>query len=395
VRTGAQVLVDDGFAALRGARVGLIAHQSSVVTINETRTHLSNAMAASPELELVALFGPEHGVRGTADAGELVADEIDPQTGTPVFSLFGSTRKPTPEMLADVDVLVYDLQDVGTRYYTYVSTMGLAMQAAAEAQIRFVVLDRPNPLSGAIGGGVLEPARASFVGQYPIPDQYGLTAGELAQEIVDQAWLSGLDDLDLDVITLDGWSRDMLWPDTGLEWIAPSPAIDSPETALLYPATIWFEASSMSYGRGTDEPFRVLGAPWLDAEAAALELESRDLPGITFISDQTTPTLLPGLTAAPAFLDQSIPIVRLEVTNAQALVPTELGIHLLDVMNEQARSAGVALLDRPAWLDQLSGTSLLRGAIEAGKVDTNVINDAQRDQRAALEPLLVDSLLYE
>ena len=179
------MLADSSFSQLAGLRVGLIAHQNSVVQVEDVQIHLSDAMVATDDLELVALFGPEHGVRGTADAGELVEDEVDPETGLPVFSLFGNTRQPTPEMLEGIDVLVYDLQDVGTRYYTYISTMGLAMQAAANEGIGFVVLDRPNPLGGAIGGGVLEVERTSFVGQYPIPDQYGLTAGELALQIVE------------------------------------------------------------------------------------------------------------------------------------------------------------------------------------------------------------------
>ena len=172
VRTGAQVLADSGFGQLTGARVGLIAHQNSLVEVDGLTQHLGDALFEAADVELVALFGPEHGVRGTADAGELVADTVDERTDVPIFSLFGSTRKPTPEMLQNVDVLVYDLQDVGTRYYTYISTMGLAMQAAGEQGIPFVVLDRPNPLGGSIAGGVLEPSRVSFVGQYPIPDQY-------------------------------------------------------------------------------------------------------------------------------------------------------------------------------------------------------------------------------
>lgn len=395
VRTGAQVLVDQGLSLLSGERVGLIAHQSSVVAVDGVPVHLGDVLHADADVELVALFGPEHGIRGTADAGVLVNDEIDPNTGVRVFSLFGSTRQPTPEMLEGIEVLVYDLQDVGTRYYTYISTMGLAMQAAAQAGIRFVVLDRPNPLGGAVGGGVLEPGRTSFVGQYPVPDQYGLTAGELALEIVEQGWLPGLEDLELDVVAIDGWTRDMRWDDTGLEWVAPSPALDTPESALLYPATIWFEATSLSYGRGTTEPFRVLGAPWLDADSAVSDLTSRDLPGVAFEVDQITPELLPGVTVEPAFLGQSIAAVRLRVTDAQRIRPTELGIHLLDVMATQARDAGADLLDRPSWLDQLSGNTVLRIAIESGDFDVRTIIGTHVDQRSVLGEVLSNNLLYE
>ena len=366
-----------------------------MVAVDGVPVHLGDVLHADADVELVALFGPEHGVRGTADAGVLVDDEIDPNTGVRVFSLFGSTRQPTPEMLEGIEVLVYDLQDVGTRYYTYISTMGLAMQAAAQAGIRFVVLDRPNPLGGAVGGGVLEPGRTSFVGQYPVPDQYGLTAGELALEIVEQGWLPGLEDLELDVVAIDGWTRDMRWDDTGLEWVAPSPALDTPESALLYPATIWFEATSLSYGRGTTEPFRVLGAPWLDADSAVSDLTSRDLPGVAFEVDQITPELLPGVTVEPAFLGQSIAAVRLRVTDAQRIRPTELGIHLLDVMATQARDAGADLLDRPSWLDQLSGNTVLRIAIESGDFDVRTIIGTHVDQRSVLGEVLGNNLLYE
>ena len=395
VQTGAQVLVDSDFAVLSGSRVGLIAHQNSVVEIDGTQVHLSDALVAADTVDLVALFGPEHGVRGTADAGELVDDEIDPDTGLPVFSLFGNTRQPTREMLEGIDVLVYDLQDVGTRYYTYISTMGLAMQAAANAGISFVVLDRPNPLGGEIAGGVLEANRASFVGQYPIPDRYGLTAGELALQIVEQGWLSGLEDLDLEVVALDGWTRDLLWSETGLEWIAPSPALDTVESALLYPATIWFEASAMSYGRGTEDPFRVLGAPWLDAEAAATELRSRSLQGVSFETTEITPTMRPGVTVEPAFLGQTIPAVRIRVDDPDALDSTGLGVHLLDVMSAQASDAGTAFLNRPAWLNQLSGNTILRSAIQSGNFDVEAVLEAQLAQRVSSVDLLTGALLYE
>ena len=395
VQTGAQVLADSNFAQLSGSKVGLIAHQNSVVEVDGAQVHLSDALVATDAVDLVALFGPEHGVRGTADAGELIDDEIDPDTGLPVFSLFGNTRQPTREMLEGIDVLVYDLQDVGTRYYTYISTMGLAMQAAADAGISFVVLDRPNPLGGEIGGGVLDPDRTSFVGQYPIPDRYGLTAGELALQIVEQGWLSGLDGLDLEVVTLDGWTRDQLWSDTGLEWIAPSPALDTVESALVYPATIWFEATAMSYGRGTEDPFRVLGAPWLDAEAAATELRSRSLQGVSFETTEIMPTMLPGVTVAPAFLGQTIPAVRIRVDDPNAIDSTGLGVHLLDVMSAQASDAGTAFLNRPAWLNQLSGNTVLRTAIESGDFDVEAVLEAQQEQRVGSVAVLTDALLYE
>jgi len=394
VRTGAQRLVDDEFAALSGRRVGLIVHQNSVVDVGGAQRHLVDAAVEHPGVDVIALFSPEHGVRGTADAGELVDDSIDPTTGLPIFSLFGDTRQPTPDMLAGIDTLVYDLQDVGARYYTYISTMGLAMQAASEAGIDFVVLDRPNPLGGTIGGGVMSPERTSFVGQYPIPAQYGLTAGELAQLVLDEAWLNGLDGLTLSVVELDGWTRSMTWEDTNLPWIPPSPAITSPNTALVYPATIYFEALSLSYGRGTDAPFTRFGAPWLDADAVVEKLRSRNLPGVDAEAIDMTPMMLPDMTVEPAFLDQTIPAVQLIVTDPAALRPTEVGVHLLDIVVEQATLANVDPLARPEWLDQLSGSTLLRDAIVAGDVDPELIVEAQAAQRQGILSTLDGAQLY-
>ena len=390
VLTGAQRLADTDFAQFTGQRVGLIAHQNSIVDGG----HLSNAIAESPNVELTALFGPEHGVRGDADAGVFVDDEIDPETGAPVFSLFGPTRKPTPASLADVDVLLYDLQDVGTRYYTYISTMGLAMQAAAEADIPFVVLDRPNPLGGQVGGGLLDQANSSFVGQYAIPDVYGLTSGELANYIVENDALAGIDGLELDIITLEGWDHSMVWDDTNLEWIPPSPAITNPYAALLYPATIYFEATNLSYGRGTEIPFQIVGAPWLDAEAVASELNARGLDGVSFTATQMTPELLAGITIEPAFLNETLPAVQLVVTDPSTIRPTEVGIHLLEVIFAAATEAGVDPLSRPEWLDQLSGSTRLRSALTTATAAEEIV--AQHlTERTQITALLEDARLYE
>jgi len=378
VEPGAGRLVADDFAILDGKRVGLIAHQSSVVG----DAHTADLLMAATNVELVALFGPEHGIRGIADAGEAVESSTDPSTGVPVFSLYGSTRSPTPDMLEGIDVLVYDLQDVGTRYYTYISTMGLAMQAAAANDIEFVVLERPNPLGSRVGGGVLEDARTSFVGQYPIPAVYGLTSMELAQLLVDEQLLDGLDTLTYTGVPAIGLDRSTTWAETGLVWIPPSPAITSPQTALLYPATIYFEATSMSYGRGTEIPFEVVGAPWLDAEALVGELRGREVPGVQVDATTIVPRMLPNMTVTPAYLDQEIPAVRLRVTDPEAFRPTEFGVHLLDAVFTQARSVGVDPLSRPDWLDQLSGSTLLRNGIGVLSPDEIIAEHAR--QRAEM-----------
>ena len=390
VRTGATVLVESGFAQLDGLRVGLIAHQVSLVK----GEHLGDLLHAAPNVELVAMFGPEHGVRGDADAGEYVEDAVDQATGVPVYSLFGPTRQPTAEMLAGIDVLLYDLQDVGTRYYTYISTMGLAMQAAAEADVSFVVLDRPNPLGGDIGGGTLDPAYESFVGFYPIPDVYGLTSGELARW-ASAEFLANVENLDLDVIPMSGWTRSMRWGETGLDWIAPSPALASPDAALLYPATIYFEALSLSYGRGTEKPFQVIGAPWLDAEALRAELDTRDLAGIEFTATTITPQMLPAMTVEPAYLGMTLPAVELTVTQAESLEPVTVGLHVLDAVFLQANAIGVDPLERPEWLDQLSGGTLLRESLTTPPFSVDELRALHREAHAAQSANRASYLLYD
>ena len=249
VTSGADALVDSDFARLDGQRVGLIVNHTALAS----GEHLIDLIDAAPNVELVAIFAPEHDIRGTAGAGELFGDRVDPRTGVQIFSLYTDTRQPSPAMLADVDVLVYDLQDVGARFYTYISTMGLAMQSAARAGIPFVVLDRPNPGGGGSSAGfVLEPDQISFIGQFPIPASYGLTAGELATAIKGEAWLPGLDGLALDVVAMQGWERQMRWPATEQPWVPPSPGLPTFESALAYPGTVLFEATPISYGGGTD-----------------------------------------------------------------------------------------------------------------------------------------------
>lgn len=352
VRTGAEVLVDAGFAPLVGRRVGLIANRAS--TVGGER--LIDVLADHPEIELVALFAPEHGLGADDEAGQTVADGLDPGTGLTVHSLYGDDRAPTIDVLDQLDVLVFDLQDAGARFYTYTSTLGLAMQAAAGAGVPVVVLDRPNPLGGdRPDGQLLDPANASFIGLYPIPMLHGLTVGELARAIQGEGWLDGLDGLALDVVGLEGWDRSARWDDTGLDWVAPSPGLPTPELSLLYPATVLLEATTVSFGRGTDRPFGQFGAPWLDAEALVAELDAIGLAGVGF-----EPTaFVPGGEREP------VPGVRLAVTDPQAIRPLLVGVHVLDRLLDQAGER--AIIDRPDFLDLLAGGPDLRLALSAGR----------------------------
>ena len=288
VKPGVEVLVERDFAGLKGKRVGLVTNPSGVDRyLNSTVDILFNA----PGVELVALYGPEHGVRGDVYAGDKVADTKDAATGLPVYSLYGSTRKPTPEMLEGVDIIVYDIQDVGARSYTFISTLGLVMEACAEKGIEVMVLDRPNPLGGnKIEGCYVEQPFNSFVSQYKIPYVYGLTVGELAwminEEGLNRGQLGNQEPVKckLTVVPMDGWKRDMLYEDTGLPWVLPSPNIPSKDTPVYYSASgICGELYGfMDIGVGYTLPFQVFGATWLDPEKLKARLESYELPGISF-----------------------------------------------------------------------------------------------------------------
>jgi uncharacterized protein YbbC (DUF1343 family) len=363
VRAGVNVLLSDSLHLVRGKRVGLVTnhtgiYQGAVGQVAGSPRELGSiidALHEAPDVELVALFGPEHGIRGLFEAGVQIESAVDEQTGVPIHSLYGGTLRPTSEMLEGVDILVFDMQDIGARYYTYVSTMAYAMEAAGEQGIPFVVLDRPNPLGGnAVQGNILDPEYTTFVGLYPVPMRHGMTVGELARMYIGEFGI----EVNLHVVPMDGWRRDMMFSDTGLPWVAPSPNIPTFESALAYPGTCLFEGTPLSVGRGTDRAFQWVGAPWLDGPALAESLNTYDLEGVRF----ETATFTPANAGDGKFDGREIQGVRL--------------IH--EATNYDASKAAVAMLleayamsgDNWEWrevhFDRLAGTDALRLGIEAG-----------------------------
>jgi len=279
VKLGIDVLRLHNFDILRGKRVGLVTNPTGMTAdMQATVDILFNAK----EVKLVALFGPEHGVRGDFEAGGYIPSYIDQKTNLPVYSLYSKTRKPSAEMLIGIEILVYDIQDIGARSYTYISTLGLLMEAAAENGVTVVVLDRPNPLSGdRVEGPMLEPRYKSFVGAYPIPYVYGMTVGELAQMVNGEQWLTNGVRCPLIVVPMDGWKRSMWWEDTGLEWVPTSPHIPHASTALFYVLTgLLGELGTVNQGVGYTLPFELVGAPWLDGAAYAKFVNSRGIEGV-------------------------------------------------------------------------------------------------------------------
>jgi uncharacterized protein YbbC (DUF1343 family) len=352
VRPGLDVFVADVPTALRGKRIGLIANHSAV---NREKRPAIDLLAEHKDLKLVALFAPEHGIRGTLAAGDKVEDERDSKTGLPIYSLYKTEdRGPADSMLTNVDALVYDLQEVGGRTWTYVSTMALSMMAAKRRGIPFVVLDRPNPIGGEIvEGAPLDPKFKSFVGMYSIPARHGMTVGELATLFNTQFGIGA----NLIVIRAANWKRSMWFEDTGLPWVNPSPNLRSPNALKNYPGTVYFEGTTLTEGRGTDRPFEQIGAPWLNAVEVARVMNAKGLPGIRF--EAITMTVEP---TAAKHKGLTIPAIRFVITDRNAYRPVRSALTLIDEIRRQH----TADFKWTASIDRLAGTDRVRLAIDAG-----------------------------
>ncbi|TDL31849.1 DUF1343 domain-containing protein [Jeotgalibacillus sp. S-D1] len=357
LQIGIEVLLKKERDLIEGKRVGLITNPTGV---DSKLNSIVDLLYNDPKIELTALYGPEHGVRGSEQAGSYVESYIDEKTGLPVYSLYGKTRKPTPEMLENVDVLVFDIQDVGSRFYTYIYTMAYAMEAAAENDIPFIVLDRPNPLGGTkVEGPVLDPKYKSFVGNYEIPLRHGMTVGELAGLFNEEFEIGA----DLTVVEMKGWKRNMYYEDTNLPFVMPSPNMPTFETALVYPGAALIEGTNVSEGRGTTKPFELIGAPFINADDLATELNDLDLQGVTFRAASFTPTF----SKHAGKLSHG---VQVHVDDRNSYKPIETGMHIVKTIQDMypddftflaENSAGIA------FFDNLIGNGWVRKGLENGK----------------------------
>ncbi|GMR12337.1 MAG: DUF1343 domain-containing protein [Gemmatimonadota bacterium] len=358
VRPGIEVLLEDSLHLVENLRVGLITNHTGVD--REGRSTIDR-LSESDAVDLVALFSPEHGIRGETEAGQPIDSGRDALTGLPVHSLYGRTRKPTPKDLEGLGALLFDIQDIGSRYYTYVSTMALGMEAAGEAGIPFIVLDRPNPIGGIqVQGNVLSEAFSSFVGMYPVPMRHGMTPGELARMFVGEFGVQ----VDLHVVPADGWTRDLAFEDLGLPWIGPSPNMPSIVSATHYVGTALFEGTNISVARGTDRPFQQIGAPWLDGALLADRLDAYGIEGVRFEAVTFTPES-PG---DGKFDGETVPGVRL-VALDEAYDPTLAAVAMLV---ETRRMSGERWRWGESHFDRLAGTDRLRRDIEAGRTVSEI-----------------------
>jgi uncharacterized protein YbbC (DUF1343 family) len=351
VLTGIDVLEKQQFKPLVGRRVGLITNHTGRNGDGKSTVELFHS---AKNVKLAALFSPEHGFEGKLDVAK-IADTKDTRTGIKVYSLYGETRRPTAAMLTDIDTLVFDIQDVGVRFYTYVSTMGEAMRAAAEHKKRFIVLDRPNPLGGVdVAGPMLDAGRESFVAFHRLPVRHGMTVGELARLFKQELKL----DLDLEVISCEGWKRGDGWEATGLAWVNPSPNLRSLTQARLYPGVGLLETTNLSVGRGTDTPFEVIGAPWLDGRRLAAALRERSIKGAAFVPIEFTP-------ASSKFADQKCGGVNIIIENWHDFEPVRTGFEIA----AQLRRLYPEIWDAKAYMRLLGNKRTLDALLDGKPAD--------------------------
>ncbi|MCL4515081.1 MAG: DUF1343 domain-containing protein [Firmicutes bacterium] len=375
VKPGIEVLLEKHLGLLEGKRIGLVTNQTGVNSqlihdadlLRQVERQMEKQVDNQAEsTRLAALFAPEHGLRGDRPAGEYVPSYIDPQTKLPVYSLYGKTRKPTPEMLAGIDLLLIDLQDVGARAYTYISTMANVMMAARENHLPVMVLDRPNPIGGvAVEGPVLEDDFRSFIGMYPIPVRHGMTIGELAGLFNKEFGI----DADLTVIPMEGWRREMFFADTGLPWVATSPNIPKMETPIFYPGAGLIGEAGFVEGAGTDQPFEYVAAPGIDGSALAESLNGRGLAGVRFKPISVVP-------ARGGYAGKTSGGVQLEISDTRAFRPVETAVYILTAIRDQNP-------DRSYWprvapgarnmFDLAMGTDAVRLAIQRGEKPETII----------------------
>jgi len=381
VVTGLDVCVSDGFSSLRGMKVGAIVNQTSV---DRELRHLVDLISAQPEVKLSRLFAPEHGMGGTAQYMEPVEETKDPRSGLPVFSLYGKTAEslsPKPEWLQGLDALVFDIQDVGSRYYTYLNTMALSMKVAGKLGVRFVVLDRPNPIGGiGVEGNLVGERFRSFVGMFALPNRHGMTAAEIAQYLNEREGLG----CELSVVPCAGWHRSQYWEQTGLPFVPPSPNMPTADTALAYPGLCLSEGTNLSEGRGTCRPFEQFGAPWLDAHQLVRELDRQKLPGVRFRPVWFRPSFdkYQGISCAGAMI---------HVTDREAFRPVRTGVAVIktvhDLGGEQFRwrtDVYEFVTGVPAF-DLLCGTDRVRIGIERGQPLAELLEGFESDHQPFME----------
>ncbi len=372
VLTGAEVLLRDSLELIQGKKIGIITNHSSIVF---NKKLLVDTLAKRNDVKIVALFGPEHGIRGDNADGAKIIDGKDSVTGIPIFSLYGKINKPTKEMLKDVDLLLFDIQDVGARFYTFISTLFYSIQAAAENNLPIIVLDRPNPIGGLnVDGQVLEPELKSFVGIAPIPIMHGMTIGELALYFNESGLLGDSLKANLTVLKMKSWERRFYYDRCKLNWIKPSPNITNVATAVIYPGMCLLEGTNISEGRGTKSPFLLFGAPFLNSEKIIAELKSLGITGLELASQTFIPKDIPNVASNPKYKDQNCNGIKISVINRYKFEPVQFAVKLLYALHKIHPKE---FEFKDSRFDRLAGTKNLREQILSGKEPDQIIKGWQ------------------
>ena len=388
VKTGLDVLIESDFELLKGKRVGVITNHTGVARNGE---HIVDLLSNIESTQLVAVFGPEHGVRGVAPDGKTVNSRVDANTGVPIFSLYLKSKRPTEEMIDKLDVLVFDTQDVGARFYTYIYTMALAMEAAALSGKQFIVLDRPNPITGSkVEGPVLHSGFESFVGMYPIPVRHGMTIGELALLFKGEGWIESAESLDLKIVPMKGWNRDLWFDQTDVAWISPSPSMKTLSTAIVYPGTCFIEGTNLSEGRGTEIPFEIIGAPWVDSKKLAIEMNSLGLEGVSFEAVEFTPIAMLPSVPNPKYKNEDCRGVRLRVINRELFKPVRTGESLILTLKKLYPTE----FKWSGTINRLYGSDRLKNGVDEGKQLVD-IQSGQQNNLDKFMKIRSNYLLYE
>lgn len=386
VSAGSDVLISDYLDLLKGKNIGIISNQTGVL---KNGTHIADTLMNIPGIKVRALFGPEHGFKGNTADGAVLNDTTD-ESGVKVYSLYGKIRKPTPEMLENIDLLLFDMQSVGVRFYTFISTMYYSIEAAAENNIPIFVLDRPNPIGGLkVAGPVVDKELESFVGIAPIPIQYGMTIGELAELFNEEGMLENGIKADLKIIKLKKWKRNYYYDQTGLNWIPTSPNIPDLTTALIYPGACLIEGTNISEGRGTDSPFQIIGAPFLNSQKVINLLEKLDISGASFKAQKFTPIEIPGKAVNPKYEDQECNGIKITITDRDEFNAVEFGVKLIYAIAETHKQD---FLWRGS-IDRLYGKKSFKEMISEGNSPSEIIAK-WKDELDAFKVLRNKHLLY-
>ena len=369
LKTGLDMLLENHLNKLHRKKIALVTNHSGIDRFGVTNVSRFLTLDA---LKLVKIFTPEHGFTGNIPADVHVDYNSISSELPPVISLYGKTRKPTQEILSNIDIIIYDIQDVGVRFYTYISTLGLVMEAAGEANIPVIILDRPNPIGGHVDGPILDENYRSFIGKYPVPIQYGMTVGELAKMIVGEKLISPVSELT--IIPMENYNRNLYYDETDLQWTNPSPNIPDLETAIIYPGFCLFEATNVSEGRGTYSPFKQIGAPWIDADSLTNLLNKQNLPGVIINPIQFTPKSIPTMSKYPKFENKNCSGIDINVTNRDIYRSIITGVTALWAINKLYPDS---LVIRKDSLGRIWGSDNLYTQLHEGKTPSEIINSYQ------------------